>query len=66
LHPAEAGATRYPGGGVYDKNGFYIYPDGSFVDPDGYFFDKYGVDEFGGYYDTQNRYHKPQPRYREH
>ncbi len=50
---------RYPAGGVYDKHGFYIYPDGSFVDPDGYFFNQYGVDEFGGYYDNANRYHKP-------
>lgn len=26
-------------------------PDGDFYDPNGYYFDKYGYDEFGGYYD---------------
>ena len=36
--------------------GFYNLPDGSFYDPDGYHFDSQGYDEFGGHYDSQNRY----------
>ena len=43
-------------GGVFDDMGFYNLPDGSFYDPDGYYFDREGYDEFGGHYDSENRY----------
>ena len=43
-------------GGVFDDMGFYNLPDGSFYDPDGYLFDCQGYDEFGGHYDSENRY----------
>jgi hypothetical protein len=38
-----------------------VYPNGSFVDPDGFFFDEDGFDKFGGFYDKNNRYHRPTP-----
>lgn len=38
-----------------------MYPNGSFVDPDGFLFDEDGFDKFGGFYDKNNRYHKPPP-----
>lgn len=37
--------------GKYDKDGFYILPDGSFYDYQGYYFNKEGFDENGGFYD---------------
>ena len=40
--------------GSYDKDGFYILPDGDFFDQQGYYFDKEGYDENGGFYDDDN------------
>jgi hypothetical protein len=37
--------------GEYDKDGFYVLPDGDFYDPNGYYFDKEGYDQYGGYYE---------------
>lgn len=42
--------------GYYDKEGFFILPDGDFIDPYGYYFDQEGYDEFGGYYDDDGYY----------
>lgn len=36
--------------GQYDKDQFYILPDGDFFDPYGYYFDKDGCDNIGGFY----------------
>ena len=36
--------------GKYDKDGFYILPEGDFFDCFGYYFDKEGVDNIGGFY----------------
>jgi len=36
--------------------GFYNCPDKSFYDPDGHYFNPKGFDEFGGYYDVDNKY----------
>lgn len=40
--------------GQYDKDGFYILPEGDFFDKDGFYFDKEGYDENGGFYDEEN------------
>jgi hypothetical protein len=37
--PTATEEERYPAGGHYDEQGFYVYVNGSFVDPNGYFFD---------------------------
>ena len=44
------------GQGEWDKDGFYVLPDGSFYDPYGYYFDEEGYDEYGGYYDDDGYY----------
>jgi hypothetical protein len=37
--------------GHYDKDGFFILPDGDFFDKDGFYFDTEGYDQNGGFYD---------------
>jgi hypothetical protein len=47
--------------GHFDKDGFYILPEGDFFDQDGYYFDKEGYDENGGFYDEDNGEYVPPP-----
>ena len=42
--------------GEYDKDGFFITPNGSFWDPDGVYFNKEGYDKHGGRYDSEGEY----------
>ncbi len=45
--------------GEYDKDGFFITPNGSFWDPDGVYFNREGYDRHGGYYDDQTQEYVP-------
>ena len=42
--------------GEYDKDGFFVTPNGSFWDPDGVYFNKEGYDKHGGRYDSEGEY----------
>lgn len=38
--------------GYYDKDGFYVLPDGDCYDLNGFYFDPEGYDQYGGYYEN--------------